>query len=82
MESPLLLDTHILVRWLYEPRRLSREQRRVLENAEKQGDFLRLSAISLLEIATMNEGKLRLSFKIEDILNELDSNPVFRILPL
>jgi len=82
LESPLLLDTHILVRWLYEPRRLSREQRRVLENAEKQGDFLRLSAISLLEIATMNEGKLRLSFKIEDILNELDSNPVFRILPL
>ena len=82
MVSPLLLDTHIVVRWLYEPKRLSREQRRALENAEAQGAFLGLSAISLLEIATMNEGKRRLTFKIESLLHELDSSPTFRILPI
>ena len=82
MASQLLLDTHIVVRWLNEPSRLSREQRRLVENAEKQGDFLNISAMSLLEIATMNEGKQRLSFKVEDLLDELDSNPIFRILPI
>ena len=82
MISPLLLDTHIVVRWLYEPKRLSREQRRMLETAEMHGAFLWLSAMSLLEIATMNEGKRRLIFEIEDLLQQLDSNPTFRIIPL
>ncbi|MEO8370886.1 MAG: PIN domain-containing protein, partial [Candidatus Solibacter sp.] len=81
MVSSLLLDTHIVVRWLSDPKRLSREQRRALENAELYGGSLGLSAMSLLKIANTNPGKGGLR-EIESLLEELDSNPIFRILPI
>jgi PIN domain nuclease of toxin-antitoxin system len=77
-----LLDTHIVVRWLYEPKRLSREQVRVLNDAGRHGDCVGLSAMSLLELATLNEEKQRLSFRLENVFRELDNNPAFLIMPL
>ena len=53
----------------------------MLENAEMYGGSLGLSAMSLLEIATMNIGKRGLS-EIDGLLETLDSNPIFRILPI
>jgi PIN domain nuclease of toxin-antitoxin system len=38
--------------------------------------------MSLLELAFLNEAKQRLSFRLEKLLYELDTNPVFRIIPL
>jgi PIN domain nuclease of toxin-antitoxin system len=38
--------------------------------------------MSLLELAFLNEGKQRLSFRLEKVFHELDTNPVFRIIPL
>jgi PIN domain nuclease of toxin-antitoxin system len=38
--------------------------------------------MSLLELAFLNEGKQRLSFRLEKVFYELDTNPVFRIIPL
>jgi hypothetical protein len=49
----LLLDTHVLVRWLLEPKRLSRDQARVLCDANRRGEPLAFSAITLLEIAVL-----------------------------
>ena len=42
-----LLDTHIVVRWLYEPKKLSREQHRVLDEAVRRGECVGVSAFSL-----------------------------------
>jgi len=78
-----LLDTHIVVRWLIDAKRLSREQVRVLEGAVRGAEPLALSAISLLEIALLvSEEKLRLKGTLADFFDELEATPVFRILPL
>ena len=51
MRLRLLLDTHIVIRWLAEPRKLSREQLRALEDTVRRTEPVAFSAISLLEIA-------------------------------
>ena len=78
----LLLDTHIVVRWLTDSRTLSREQTRVLESAVRRTEPIALSAISLLEIAVIGSaGRLGLKVALEELFEDLQS-PVFQILPL
>jgi PIN domain nuclease of toxin-antitoxin system len=76
-----LLDTHIVVRWFSEPKRLSREQRRVLEDAIRCGECLGVSAISLLEFAVA-PGLKRIGSGLNELFHELDTNPGFQIIPL
>ncbi len=77
----LLLDTHILVRWLIDAKKLSREQFRVLEAAVKRTEPVAISAMSLLEIAVLaSAGSLKIS--LPDFLASLAASPVFRLLPL
>ncbi len=79
----LLLDTHVLIRWLIDAKRLSREQVRVLERAMGRMEPVALSAITLLEIAVLaSEGKLVLKASLNEFLDALQSNPIFRVLPL
>ena len=78
-----LLDTHVVVRWLIDARRLSREQSQVLEGAVRRAEPVALSAISLLEIAILNrEGKLRLKVTLDEFLGDMQASEVFEILPL
>jgi len=77
-----LLDTHIVVRWLAAPRRLSREQARVLRDSVRRHEPVAIGAIALLEIAVLfGEGGTRSDIPLDELLNEFDSNPAFRILP-
>jgi PIN domain nuclease of toxin-antitoxin system len=79
----LLLDTHVLIRWLIEARKLSRTQLRVLEAAAGRGEPVALSAISLLEIAVLASGERPLlKVPLDEFFRDLNSNPVFRVLPL
>jgi PIN domain nuclease of toxin-antitoxin system len=79
----LLLDTHVLIRWLFEPRKLSRPQLRALESAARRGEPVALSAISLLEIAVLASGeKPGLKVSLDEFFQSLNSNPAFRVLPL
>jgi PIN domain nuclease of toxin-antitoxin system len=79
----LLLDTHIVVRWLIDNRKLSREQFRVLQAAVRRAEPVALSAISLLEIAVLNGGgKLKLKTSLNEFFTDLQAGPVFKILPL
>jgi PIN domain nuclease of toxin-antitoxin system len=78
----LLLDTHIVVRWLCDAKRLSGAQHRAINQCERRGEPLGVSAISLLEIAVLaREGELRIDGSVEEFLESLDRKP-FRILPL
>lgn len=78
----LLLDTHIVVRWLTQARRLSREQGRVLDAAVRRMEPLALSAISLLEIAVLtSQGKLDLKMTIDEFFEHLQTR-VFQVFPL
>jgi PIN domain nuclease of toxin-antitoxin system len=75
-----LVDTHAIVRWLFEPRKLSKEQTRVLREADRRGQPIALSAISLIEIAAL-AGR-RLDARANEIFEYLESNPNFQILPI
>ena len=81
MAPQVLLDTHIAIRWLSEPKKLSREQSRALENVARHGECVGVSGFSLLEIALL-AARQRISAGLNELLHELDSNPSIRILPL
>jgi PIN domain nuclease of toxin-antitoxin system len=76
-----LADTHIVIRWLTEARRLSQEQLRVLKEAERRAEPVAVSAISLLEIAAL-AGSPRLEATAKTILDTLEAASLFQLLPL
>ena len=79
----LLLDTHILVRWVSDNRRLSRRQIAVIEAAQQRSEPLALSPITLLEIAYLvSSEKLALKSSLSDSFDDLRGNPLFVLLPL
>lgn len=83
MRPRFLLDTHIIVRWLSESARLSREQARVLNDATRTGEPVALSGISLLEIAVLfARGRHRMKSTPAELLGTLDDNPAFQVLPI
>ena len=83
MTPRYLADTHIVVRWFGAPQKLSREQRRVLREAERHREPVVLGAITLLEIAVLVEhGIARISITVEDLLDKIAADPLFEILPL
>ena len=83
MKPRLLLDTHVVVRWLASPKRLSRDQARVLREAVRRREPVGVSAISLLELAVLfGDGSARTDIPVAELLGELEANPAFEILPL
>lgn len=76
-----LLDTHVVVQWLSAPKKLSSEQLLVLREAARQGEMVALSAYSLVEIAMLTRGARKIT-GIDRIFEELETNPIFRILPI
>lgn len=83
MPPRLLLDTHILIRWLFESRRLSRTQLHVLEAAVRRGEPLAVSAITCFEIALLVDSeRLALKAGVAEFLKSVHANPVFRVLPV
>jgi len=83
MRPSLLLDTHILVRWLFDAKRLTRNQSRALETAVQHLHPVGLSAMTLLDVATLSaEGKLELNSTLDEFFLELESSPKFHIFPL
>ena len=78
-----MLDTHILVRWLGDPKRLSRDQARILNEVIRRRETVGISAITLLEVAILSrDGPLRMKLSMDDVFGELEASPVFRILQL
>lgn len=79
----LLLDTHVVVRWLAEPKRLSQDQIRALRGAVRRGEPLALSAITLLEIAILfGEGGSRLRVAVRELFGALNPGAGFHVVPL
>ncbi len=72
----LLADTHVLVRWLGDERRLSTAQRRALKRVNPEQPLI-VSEISLWEIATLYElGRLRLPSPLRDWLESAMAAPL------
>ena len=82
MTLRFLLDTHVVVRWLTLPKKLSSEQARVLREAERFREIVAISAFSLIEIAMLAQGAGKITGRAEQILSALEANPMFEILPI
>jgi len=83
MAPSILLDTHILVRWLSAPKLLSAEQRRVLDRAIRHREQVAVSAISLMEFAILaGDGKLRLRKPLDQVLSGLQADSMIAVLPI
>ncbi len=80
----LLLDTHVVIRWLAEPKKLSKNQARALEEAVRLRQPVAISAITPIEIALLfTDGSLRIkTTTAAKLFEELAANPAFRMLPL
>ena len=78
-----LLDTHVVIWWLNDDRKLSKSHAKLLERSERSGTALGVSAISLWEIAKLVErGRLELTRSIDDSLEQLETSALVTILPL
>lgn len=83
MPLQFLLDTHVVVRWLIDPRKLSKEQTRVIRMNVNRQQALALGAMTLLEIATLSsEGRFRTKGDPNELLDRIEASPIFAILPL
>jgi PIN domain nuclease of toxin-antitoxin system len=79
----LLLDTHMLLRWFFESKKLSKGQLRAIESAIGRSERLAFSAMSLLEIALLaGAGRLALKGSFDDFFRDLNSDVAFCLLPL
>lgn len=81
MTPRFLLDTHVVVRWLKERNKLSREQARTLEAAVARQEPVALSPISLLEIAALEESG-RIQADVREIFSFLQFQAAFQVLPI
>jgi PIN domain nuclease of toxin-antitoxin system len=78
-----LLDTHIVIRWLIDDRKLSRGQFRALQAAMRRLEPVGLSAVSLVEMAILNgQGKLRLHGSLIEFFADMQAKPAFTVLPV
>jgi PIN domain nuclease of toxin-antitoxin system len=79
----LLLDTHILIWWIGDPRRLSKEQLRVMSVEEKRRRPFGVSAITLIELAHLfATGMAKSSVDSNQILAALETDPAFQVFPI
>jgi PIN domain nuclease of toxin-antitoxin system len=83
VKPKLLLDTHVLIRWVLDSGRLSREQLRLLRNADRNGEPVGISAISLLEMAQLSHrGLVEFVQGVETVFEMLETSPALKIFPL
>ena len=79
----LLLDTHILLWWYLDSPEIPKKHLVQLNEAEGKGEPLGLSIISLWEIAKLvSSGKIQVSFSVDHWFQQLEDDPIVRILPL
>ena len=83
MALRILLDTNVLVRYLQEPRKLSRDQLRLLDNSHLRNEGMAISAITLLEVARLvSDGRSRFHQSVETLMNELEVDASLTVLPI
>jgi PIN domain nuclease of toxin-antitoxin system len=77
-----LLDTHILLWWLNQSSRLSREQLRIIRTA-REDHPLWVSDITLWEIANLTRfGRLRLHLPLREFLERAVASPLVQCLQI
>jgi PIN domain nuclease of toxin-antitoxin system len=75
----ILVDTHVVVWLAFDQARLSQKARTAIKDARKNNGGLAISAITLLELASLaKKGKFSISISLESFLQEIESRFVVR----
>jgi PIN domain nuclease of toxin-antitoxin system len=76
--TPILLDTHALIWWVDDPKRLSPSQQRAVRRAASSAT-LWVSEITFWEVASLVErGRVRLALAIDEWLERAAAEPLVR----
>lgn len=79
----IALDTHALVWWVAEPKRIPARARRALDAAVKAGELLAVSSISLWEIALLvQRGRLAFTMDADTWLLSVQALPMLSFHPV
>jgi PIN domain nuclease of toxin-antitoxin system len=77
----ILVDTHVVVWLAFEEAQLSRKARTAIEVARRDSEPLAISAITLLELATLaRKGRIHIDIGLESFLQEVEAR--FAVLPI
>lgn len=78
----IVLDTHVLVWWLSEPKKLSdKARKKINEEVKKEG--LLVSSISVWEIYMLvKKGRLKLTMDVDSWLEKVEGLPAIRFIPV
>lgn len=79
----MLLDTHALVWWVAEPKRIPAKARRALDAAVKASEAIAVSSISVWEIAMLVRHQ-RLAFSVDPDtwMNSVEALPFLTFVPV
>ena len=73
----------MLIRYLQEPRKLSREQLRLLDDSYRRNETIAISAITLLEVGRLvTEVRSRFQQTVESLMSELQEDANLTVLPI
>ena len=79
----IVLDTHALVWWVSDPRRLGSKARRTVEAAVGADDGIAVSSISIWEIAMLVAARrLELTMDVESWIARVESLPGLHFVPV
>jgi PIN domain nuclease of toxin-antitoxin system len=77
----IVVDTHVLLWWAFDPDKLSVEAQRRVDNMDRHGGFA--SAISIWEIGVkIKRRKLELPISIEELAGRIERGGVLELLPV
>lgn len=78
----IILDTHILVWYISDPKKLSTKLKKTIETEIKKSEIL-VSSISIWEIYMLvKKGKLTLSLDVDSWIEQIEQSGVFRFIPV
>ena len=81
--SAILLDTHVLIWWLLDSKRLSPGQIRRLQDLENRQEPVAISAITLWEMAMLSaRGRIDIAEPSDVWLDEIEKHSLIEVLPL
>jgi PIN domain nuclease of toxin-antitoxin system len=81
--AELVLDTHILIWWRLDSKRLNRSQVSRLQDLENRQEPAGISAITLWEIASLSaRGRIEVAVSLDVWLEEIERHGLIEVLPL
>ncbi len=79
----IVLDTHALIWWVTEPKRIAAKARRAIQATETAGEKAIVSSISIWEIAMLvAAGRLELTFEVNAWVELVESLPFLSFMPV